>query len=440
MSATQEIGDVFGRNGKGHMAHALLRSPTVLIASIGLWGMNVYVFRRFGIDHVKILQYDVRKLQQEEYAERTTAKRRGGGGKLSRQSSSSANANNANSAADTEMIPLTGSSSGGEQSAGDRGTEQQQEHHLQTSSDNLVLYDQEVSIMDKSVNQHYNSDDDEYYNTARYDNEPPISSGQLICFSITLLLLLHGTYVVWIGWFGGGIAGAILAFYVAVALAVYLPLSSTRWLRHAADVILHRAYELVRPRCHYCQDADRVPRPIPFVDVFFADGMCSLSKVFFDIGMLLHMASYYPKPVGKSAWNIIIPSAFSAVPYLIRARQCLVMWSVASLKNDPGRYQHLWNALKYCTSIFPLVLSAYTKTVSKAAKIEDLESALIVLLVINASYSLWWDVGTSVWRCPCYCCRCCRFALCGPSFLVLQHETACVAIFFPLLSHSLAPA
>jgi EXS family len=137
----------------------------------------------------------------------------------------------------------------------------------------------------------------------------------------------------------------------------------------------------------------KAPRPIPFVDVFFADAMCSLSKVFFDWGMLLHMAAYFPKPVPSSAYHILIPSAFAAVPYLIRARQCMVMWTVTSIKNDPGRYQHLWNALKYCTSIFPLCLSAYQKTVLKNNGAPKLEPILILLLIINASYALWWDVG-----------------------------------------------
>jgi EXS family len=388
MSATQEVGEIFGRNGKGHLAHALLRSPTVLIASIGLWGMNVYVFRRFNIDYVKILQYDVRKLHQDEYERHLKTNHHQHQRRKQQSSAATASSSSTSSSVDTEMIPLTRSTSSsgagvmGEQSAGDRGTEQ---------SD--ILYDQEMSIMDTSF---HTNNNEEYC----FDGET-VTSGQLICFSLTLWLLLYGTYTVWIGWFNGGVLGALGAFYAGSVLAMYLPLKSTKWLRHSADVVLHRLWELIHPRCHYCTDADKIPRPIPFVDVFFADGMCSLSKVFFDIGMLLHMASYYPKPVAKSAWNILIPSACAAVPYMIRARQCFVMWSFTSLKNDPGRYQHLWNALKYSTSIFPLVLSAYQKTVM-TARAEDLESALIVLLIINASYALWWDVGTFFF--PPFCC------------------------------------
>ena len=60
MSSTQEVGEIFGA-GAGP-AHAMLRSPTVLIASIGLWGMNIYFFRVFGIDYVKVLHHDLLKL------------------------------------------------------------------------------------------------------------------------------------------------------------------------------------------------------------------------------------------------------------------------------------------------------------------------------------------------------------------------------------------
>ena len=39
----------------------MLRSPTVIIARIGLWGMNVYFFRLFGIDYVRVLNLDLVK-------------------------------------------------------------------------------------------------------------------------------------------------------------------------------------------------------------------------------------------------------------------------------------------------------------------------------------------------------------------------------------------
>jgi hypothetical protein len=64
MSSTQEVGEIFGA-GSGP-AHAMLRSPTVLIASVGLWGMNVFFFGIFGIDYVKVLRHDLLQLEMSE--------------------------------------------------------------------------------------------------------------------------------------------------------------------------------------------------------------------------------------------------------------------------------------------------------------------------------------------------------------------------------------
>jgi hypothetical protein len=270
-----------------------------------------------------------------------------------------------------------------------------------TIADTSMDSDEEHTSVD-IPHHHYPQHHLAHDNDTRWSEE--VTAGRLIGLSLTLLILLHGTYKIWLDVLGGGQIGAVFAFYGAVTMAILFPLPSTRWLRISAVLVFQRAYELIRLRCHssifqrnsVTADDDkfvsRIPRPIPFIDVFFADAMCSLSKVFFDWGMLLHMAAYYPQPVPISAYNILIPSAFAAVPFLIRARQCMVMWTVTSIKNDPGRYQHLWNALKYCTSIFPLCLSAYQKTVMKN-RAHELETVLILLLIINASYALWWDIG-----------------------------------------------
>ena len=60
--------------------------------------------------------------------------------------------------------------------------------------------------------------------------------------------------------------------------------------------------------------------------------MCSLSKVFFDWGMLWHLAWHYPDPVPMDFHSIVIPSVVASLPYLIRARQCLVMYTIGFMK------------------------------------------------------------------------------------------------------------
>lgn len=64
MSSTQEVGEIFGA-GRGP-AHAMLRSPTVLIASVGLWGMNVFFYRLFGIKYIKVLKRDLIQIEETE--------------------------------------------------------------------------------------------------------------------------------------------------------------------------------------------------------------------------------------------------------------------------------------------------------------------------------------------------------------------------------------
>ena len=50
------------------------------------------------------------------------------------------------------------------------------------------------------------------------------------------------------------------------------------------------------------------------------------------------------------------------------------------------------NAIKYSTSLWPLLISAYQKVVSTEEEKLMLERVLIVLLAINSTYSLAWDI------------------------------------------------
>ena len=49
-------------------------------------------------------------------------------------------------------------------------------------------------------------------------------------------------------------------------------------------------------------------------------------------------------------------------------------------QSDPKRYQHMLNAIKYSTSLWPLCVSAYQKTVTDDDERASLETLLIVLL------------------------------------------------------------
>jgi hypothetical protein len=339
MSSSHEAGDIFGE-GSGP-AQMMLRSPTVLIASVGLWGMNVYFFRLFHIDYAYVLNLDLVKEREA---------------KLRAASGTAASA----------------------------------ERKLSDVENNAESVDSKNSSKTSEV-----GEDDDYQKHAFQDDPEEygreVTWQKLVGLSVVLMVLLHLSIFAWIDLLGGGSIGAVFSFYIAVFIGVVLPLPSTRWLRKSCVIVLQRACELLNPRCFCVNSEPSGPRPIPFVDVFFADAMCSLSKVFFDWGMLFHLASHFPEPVPASTHAIMIPSFCAAIPYIIRARQCLIMHTVGRIKADPNRYQHILNAIKYTTSIFPLCLSAYQATIDPEAA-QKWEAVLIVLLVINALYALTWDV------------------------------------------------
>ena len=215
---------------------------------------------------------------------------------------------------------------------------------------------------DESVSSHGSSGTRRSSGKQRHDGKNnEVTASKLVIFSLGLLVLLHFSTKLYINLLNGSAIGAIFAFYTAVVIGIALPLDGTKWIRLACGTVGHRALELVNPRCFCFSGGHVVPRAIPFIDVFFADAMCSvstngesapcavemlgfsfqklihhihqqLSKVFFDWGMLWHLAWHYPEPVPTELHSILIPSVVASLPYLIRARQCLVMYTIGYMK------------------------------------------------------------------------------------------------------------
>ena len=255
MSSSHEVGEIFGE-GNGP-ASALLRSPTVIIAAIGLWGMNVYLFRLFGIDYVHVLTLDLIK-------EKENASGGGGGGEKkgsSKDNNGSSSSSSSSSSSVLSMSPSPGSAS-----------KNHPHHHLGASS-----------AIGNSSNNNING-----HGGGNAGDHGEVTWGKLVVLSLSLLILLHLTAILWIDVIGGSTIGAIFAFYTSVVVGIALPLPSTAWIRTACATVFHRTFELLHPRC-YCLQAG-IPRAVPFIDVFFADILCSLSKVFFDWGMLWHVS------------------------------------------------------------------------------------------------------------------------------------------------------
>lgn len=296
----------------------MLRSPTVIIAAIGLWGMNIYFFRLFKLDYVRILNHDLEK--------------------------------------EKEALRLKEQGENNKRNVDDEGFSAGEQNLSNIPFGNRITW------------------------------------GKLLGLSILMFILIHLSEYIWVDSMGGSNIGAVFLFYSALAFAILFPLASTGWLRIGTMLVLQRSWELINPRCFCITQPPQGPRPIPFIDVFYADAMCSLSKVFFDWGWLLHLASHYPDPVPKSTHAILIPSFFAAIPYLCRARQCLIMHTVGRYTHNPKRYQHIMNAVKYASSIVPICFSAYQQTLDPL-QAASMEPFLIGLLVINASYALWWDIA-----------------------------------------------
>lgn len=257
----------------------MLRSPTVIIASIGLWGMNVYFFRLFGIDYVRVLNLDLVKEREA---------------KLLAESGTEGSVKRSNNDIEEDSKSLSKRSD----------FEDTQDDDTCPSTENL--------------------------SAIPFGNR--ITWGKLVGLSFFLMMVLHLSEKVWVDYMGGSSIGAVFCFYAVAFVGITFPMATTKWLRTATGLVLFRTYELVNPRCSCVVQDPKGPRPIPFIDVFYADAMCSLSKVFFDWGMLWHLASHYPNPVPKSVHSILIPSCCAAIPYIIRARQCLIMYTVGRLK------------------------------------------------------------------------------------------------------------
>lgn len=377
MSSTQEVGDIFGE-GKGS-AQAMLRSPTVLILCIGLWGMNLFFYRLFGIDYRYILKYDLIEIEKEEKE------------KAEAQGNASRTLSTPTPLPRRKMRTVSASST----------VEQSAHHDLELSESNISSISNCSSTGTPSKMTSPNGKN----TTLQPQMLPPLAPQlhdtgssilwyKLVLFSVILLFLLHTSTHYWIDHLRRSSIGAVFFFYLSMVVYIFLPLQQNAWMRRSFGIVLRRIWALIHPRCSCITLAGTniPPRRVPFVDVFFADAMCSLSKVFFDWGMLAHQAAHYPHPVPAATHNIIIPSLCAALPYLIRARQCLIMFTVGKLKRDPHKHHHLMNAFKYSTSMYPLILSAYLKTFSAEADTSVWEQTLTVLLIINASYSLYWDI------------------------------------------------
>lgn len=169
MSSTQEVGEIFGE-GRGP-AHAMLRSPTVLIASVGLWGMNVFFYRLFGINYIKVLRRDLIEIEAEEKAsaQQHQQQQEGGGHNNSSSKNSNHHHHRSPSTMQVEMVEVS-------------------DH----SEEDL---DEQSSNDDVSTSENPSSSLSPMSPLPPIDRSGAITWERLVTLSVALLFLLHFTYV-----------------------------------------------------------------------------------------------------------------------------------------------------------------------------------------------------------------------------------------------------
>ncbi|KAF1336364.1 Inositol monophosphatase, partial [Globisporangium splendens] len=136
--------------------------------------------------------------------------------------------------------------------------------------------------------------------------------------------------------------------------------------------------------------------PTPFIEVFLADGLTSLSKFIQDsaVAMLLLSISFTQETDDLRASYVTkmkqspLPYFAASAPYIIRATQCLISFQRTSSVND--RFLHLLNTLKYCSSLLVIFVGAYPQIMGQV--MPDKSSFFLLCAVFNSMYSFLWDV------------------------------------------------
>jgi len=167
---------------------------------------------------------------------------------------------------------------------------------------------------------------------------------------------------------------------------------------------------------------------VPFIEVLIADGLTSTSKAFFDLTLTscvafktigdpsvmpfnwLRLGSLQASPMSaysarlwmddslRQCERMPMPFIAWAIPYLIRARQCIV--SSRNAPDSTARCLHIVNLLKYMSAL-PMIafamIHANTKVKEGTASDEEtyeeeFEAMWAVAALVNSAFSFVWDL------------------------------------------------
>lgn len=141
---------------------------------------------------------------------------------------------------------------------------------------------------------------------------------------------------------------------------------------------------------HYQEPSAQAP--VSFLEVLIADSLCSLSRVFYDLGMSF-LFFLLPSLLMTSSENVVnlahfvsvaLSSLFAAIPFIIRIRQCLANRS--ALNDSSIQYRlNSFNIYKYISAFPPLILALL---VSLGLQLNDY---MIYFSLFHSIYGYFWD-------------------------------------------------
>mmetsp|Transcript_52967 Transcript_52967/g.124057 ORF Transcript_52967/g.124057 Transcript_52967/m.124057 type:complete len:429 (+) Transcript_52967:137-1423(+) len=191
--------------------------------------------------------------------------------------------------------------------------------------------------------------------------------------------------------------------YLGLMTLLFVPLPGQRGL--AARVPLRKSLL----RCLWQSQS----RETPFIDVLVADGMTSMARAFFDIGVgscVMYETGAGPSPFGYAGLEqpsqeeprlqlgeamrkcnlSLFPHAMLAVPFLIRARQCIV---TAHCSTDAyKRRVQLTNLAKYMSALPVILFSFFFKHAAADGDVAGIEELWMFAALVNAVFSAMWDL------------------------------------------------
>ena len=403
-----ELGSIF-LSSTSNPSDALLRSPTVIICFVGVIGCDVLVMKRWGMGGValSLLRHpnDIKRNGGDDVED-----------KGQHRKSSDDIPNKSNSNLNGVDVDIHGT---------ERDNDSKSSESLAKSRSASTISIISMDLSDKNAN----TEDAQTLQTKELlRTQPPL----FVVLSFSLLAALYLTQFVYIHLFGGTPLGAVILFYTTTALTIAIHTNrNIIWTRSICLVLIKRLVNILKSLFKPSVD-------VPFADVLLADLLCSISKVFFDIGLIGVFLWYWGEEgmVERSWKGVFVPSLLAASPFIVRGWQCFngilyeriklhgsgselhggnedsngddresLLHPSPVLQNSHKSLLHALNLMKYLSSVVPILLSAaqqiHNPSTTSSLTAEGLENMLVASMVVNSVYCFIWDVmmdwGFCVW-------------------------------------------